>query len=871
MQSNIVFLIILSFTSIFVPNDEISTHQYDSQIVNTYVVTNTTSIGPGSLRQAIIDANLSPGTDLVTFNIGGGGPQTIPLEISVPQITDPIIIDGSTQPGFEGVPLIEITVYPGDTLLTGFKISAGNSTIKYLAINRFSSSRITLTGQGGNTIFGNYIGLDLTGTVGRGGGSSGISVEGSTGNTLERNVISAASNGVIFLNANNNVVIGNYFGTDRTGSVAISNGTGVNISSGNNNQIGGTTEGSRNVISGNVNSGVFVAGGQGHVVQGNYIGINASGTGALGNSTGVTVWGGSNTLVGGSAPGAKNVISGNINAVKIWGPETGNKLQGNYIGTDYLGLNPIPNTGDAITLTNPTDIIIGGEAAGEGNLVSGNGGRCVWVWSGSSTSPYQAKIQGNFFGVKSDGIGPLGNGTANGADCIMFSNLAQNALISGNIIANNGGKGVYLNGSDEIKQVTMRRNRFFDNAGLGISFRTSGVSPNDFCDNDSGWPNGSQNYPVIASAKIQGNTLQTEIVMWDVFTAANFEVDVFASESCDVSGYGEGKYFLGSFAYTSDATCQTRRTVSLPVPSASAKYITATLTDSSGNTSEFSPCFAARSVTSVFDFDGDSKTDISVYRPSNGEWWLNRSSNSETYAAQFGALSDKIAPADYTGDGKTDIAVWRPNTGEWFILRSENSSYYSFSFGAAGDIPAPGDFDADGKADAAVFRPSSATWYVMKSTGGTLIQQFGQKGDAPVVADYDGDGKADIAIYRPPLGEWWINRSTAGLIAYQFGAVGDKLVWGDYTGDGKADAAVWRPSNGSWYILRSEDQSYYSFPFGTNGDIPAPGDYDGDAKFDAAVFRPSNATWYVNKSSGGTLIQTFGQNGDTPAPAAFVP
>jgi parallel beta-helix repeat protein len=871
MNSSIFFLIILTFTSIFLPNNEISTRQYESQTVNTFVVTNAASIGPGSLRQAIIDANLSPGTDLVTFNIGGGGPQSIPLEISVPQIIEPIIIDGSTQPGFDGMPLIEITVYPGVNISTAFRISAGNSTIKHLAINHFNSSSITLAGQGGNTIVGNYIGTDLTGTGGSGGGSSGISVEGSTANTLERNVISASSNGIIFLNAGNNVVIGNYIGTNRTGSAAIPNGTGVNISSGSNNQIGGAAEGARNVISGNANSGVFVAGGSGNIVQGNYIGVKANGTEALRNSVGVIVWGGSNTLVGGAAPGAKNVISGNSNAVKIWGPETGNKLQGNYIGTDYLGLNPIPNTADAITLTNPADVVIGGEASGEGNIVSANGGRCVWIWSGSSISPYQAKIQGNFFGVKADGISALGNGTANGSDCIMLSNLAQNVLISGNIIANSGGKGVYLNGSDEIKQVTMRRNRFFDNAGLGISFRTNTVSPNDFCDNDSGWPNGSQNYPVITSARIQGNTVQAEIVMWDVFTAANFEVDVFASESCDASGYGEGKYLLGSFAYTSDATCQTRRTVSLPVPSANAKYITATLTDSSGNTSEFSSCFAARRVSSFFDFDGDSKTDISIYRPSNGEWWLNRSSNQETYAAQFGASNDKIVPADFTGDGKTDIAVWRGATGEWFVLRSEDESFYSFPFGTAGDIPAPADFDADGRADAAVFRPSNSTWYVSKSSGGTIIQQFGQAGDVPVVSDYDGDGKTDIAVYRPSLGEWWINRSTDGLIAYQFGAGGDKAVPGDYTGDGKADAAVWRPSNGNWYILRSENQSYYSFPFGTNGDIPSPGDYDGDAKFDAAVFRPSNATWYVNKSSGGALIQTFGQNGDTPAPSAFVP
>lgn len=272
-----------------------------------------------------------------------------------------------------------------------------------------------------------------------------------------------------------------------------------------------------------------------------------------------------------------------------------------------------------------------------------------------------------------------------------------------------------------------------------------------------------------------------------------------------------------------------------------------------------------------FDFDGDSKTDISIFRPSNGEWWINRSSNGSTFAAQFGSSNDKITPGDFTGDGKTDIAFWQPSTGIWFVLRSEDSSFYSFPFGTNGDVPVPADYDADGKTDAAVFRPSTSTWFISRSTGGTTIQGFGQSGDVPVVSDYDGDGRADIAIYRVSLGEWWIQRSTAGVIAFQFGNSSDKPVQGDYTGDGKADVAFWRPSTGEWFVLRSENQSYYSFPFGLSADIPAPGDYDGDGKFDATVFRPSNSTWFVQKTTGGNLIQGFGQSGDRPVPNAFVP
>ena len=283
--------------------------------------------------------------------------------------------------------------------------------------------------------------------------------------------------------------------------------------------------------------------------------------------------------------------------------------------------------------------------------------------------------------------------------------------------------------------------------------------------------------------------------------------------------------------------------------------------------------FSSAQPGTAFDFDGDSKADISIYRPngtSGGEWWWLKSSNGGNGATQFGSSTDTVVPADFTGDNKTDIAFWRPSTGFWYVLRSDDFSFFAFPFGSGGDVPAPADYDADGKSDAAVFRPSSSTWFILNSGGGTTIQQFGAAGDLPVPADYDGDAKADIAIYRPSLGQWWIVRSTAGNVAYQFGSSTDKAVSGDYTGDGKADVAFWRPSTGEWYVLRSENNSFFAFPFGTATDIPSPGDYDGDGRHDAAVFRPSTATWYAQRSTAGTLIQQFGQTGDLPVPSAFV-
>jgi hypothetical protein len=283
----------------------------------------------------------------------------------------------------------------------------------------------------------------------------------------------------------------------------------------------------------------------------------------------------------------------------------------------------------------------------------------------------------------------------------------------------------------------------------------------------------------------------------------------------------------------------------------------------------------SRGAVPKFDFDGDGRTDVSIFRPSVGEWWYRRSLDGQVPAFQFGASTDIPVPGDFTGDGKTDVAFFRPSTGQWFVLRSENGSFYAFPFGATGDIPCPADFDGDGIADAAVFRPSSATWFILRSgDGGVSFIQFGASTDQPVPADFDGDGKADVAIFRPSgftagAAEWWVQRSSGGVLALQFGSSTDKATVGDYTGDGKADVAFWRPSNGFWYVLRSEDFSYFSFPFGQNGDVPAQGDYDGDGKTDAAVFRQPGSTWFVSQTTGGFFAIGFGAAGDQPLPGVF--
>jgi uncharacterized delta-60 repeat protein len=280
----------------------------------------------------------------------------------------------------------------------------------------------------------------------------------------------------------------------------------------------------------------------------------------------------------------------------------------------------------------------------------------------------------------------------------------------------------------------------------------------------------------------------------------------------------------------------------------------------------------------LFDYDGDGKADLSVFRPSTGFWYIARPTGvpSQNFdAVQFGVSGDLPVPADYDGDGKTDVAVWRPSDGVWYLMQS-TAGFRAAQFGANGDIPVPGDFDGDGKANLAVFRPSTGSWYIARASG--IPSQnfdsvpFGANGDKPIAgADFDGDGKSDVAVFRPSDGNWYrLNSSNNQFVGIHFGIAEDKPVASDYDGDGKTDLAVWRPSDGVWYRINSGTDTFTATQFGASQDRPAPADYDGDGKADLAVFRPSEGNWYLLRSTQGFMGVQFGASGDVPTPNSFV-
>jgi hypothetical protein len=280
--------------------------------------------------------------------------------------------------------------------------------------------------------------------------------------------------------------------------------------------------------------------------------------------------------------------------------------------------------------------------------------------------------------------------------------------------------------------------------------------------------------------------------------------------------------------------------------------------------------FQAGFIPTRADFDGDGKTDVSIYRPSEGKWYLIKSQLGYN-VVEWGSPTDIPTPADFDHDSKTDVAIYRPETGQWFIMRSSDNTFLIADWGNSTDKPVAADYDGDGSADIAVYRPQTGEWLILKSSDGSAMDtQWGESTDLPVPGYYDADKKADLAVFRPSSGTWYLLQSTGGGISVNWGAAQDKPVQADYDGDTRDDIAVYRPSEGNWYILNSSTSSGGVVNWGEPTDIPVPGDYDGNGRYDIAQFRPSTGQWRILVNSTA-IVTNWGTATDKPIPAAYLP
>ena len=516
----------------------------------TYTVTTTADSGAGSLRQAITDANGNPGPDTIAFDILGSGVHTIALATSLPPLTESVTINGYSQPGAsansnppgEGTDAVIVIELNGQNVLnlSGLTISAAGVQVRGLAINRCDSGILVTTGGNGAVVAGNFLGPDPTGTAWPGNQAHGVHVQ---------------------------------------------DGVGV--------VIGGINAADRNLLSGNSGDEILLEGGTGHLVQGNLVGTDATGTRRLPgfvSHIGITV-SAANVTVGGTSDAARNVISGENAYGIIVGP--GTTVQGNYIGTDVSGTIPLGNT--AGIEISAASVTVGGSAAGAGNVIAASAGDPPSIGGGIfffGTGGAGAVIQGNFIGTDPTGTINLGNHFYGIYEPPSNVTIGGTAPGEGNVIAfNGGGAGIRIIGGAATGNA-IRGNQFYDNGTVGIdldnsSGTTPGPTPNDPGDTDTGG-NNLQNYPIVGSVDYGATT--TVHASLNSTPSTVFDVDFFANPTCldRPSLPLQAHDYVASTQVTTDASGNATIDFVLPVVLQAGQPVTATATDPGGNTSEIS-------------------------------------------------------------------------------------------------------------------------------------------------------------------------------------------------------------------------------------------------------------------------------------------
>jgi hypothetical protein len=541
--------------------------------------------GPGNT----VGAGLASGRNLISGNGGNG-----------------ILINSSAATGNKVHGNLIGTNASGDAALgnggNGVRIiGASNNTVGGLVVGY----RNIISGNGrgvsietaaatGNTVQGNFIGTNANGDAALGNNQEGVYLSGPNnlvgGTTASaRNIVSGNRFGIYVSDnlATGNQIQGNYVGTNLNGDAPIGNTeNGIVVYGGVNNSIGGTISGAGNVVSGNGGNGVGVynCAGTANKIQGNFIGTNAAGTAALGNlGEGVRVIDSPKTLVGGTVPAARNIISGNNRGVTIEDASTGTLVQGNYIGTDITGSNGLGNNQEGVAVYSSSGNLIGGTVKGTRNVISGNDNDGVYI-SGGKTN----LVQGNYIGTKADGVTALPNRVIGVDVYSSFNNtIGGTAPGAGNVIASNNYAGVFI-GSGTGNAI--EGNSIFNNARLGIDLDSTdiiGLLANDQGDPDLN-ANKRQNYPLLTSVTVNGGNTSIQGV-FNSIPNKQFRLEFFANNVCNGSGFGEGQVFLGTASVTTDASGNGTINTTLPVAPA-GQFITATATSAGGDTSEFSPC-----------------------------------------------------------------------------------------------------------------------------------------------------------------------------------------------------------------------------------------------------------------------------------------
>ena len=525
--------------------------------------------GKVSLREAIIAANTTGGTDTISFNMSGGagtyGEFTILVGSALPYITDAVYINGASQSGYSTQPLIVLDGEGGSGYGLYLSNTADGSTIRGLLIRDFGADAIHVQlGSDNHTIVGNYLGSFNADGSNAGAGernlSEGIESYGANlvvgGTTAaDRNVISgnaSAYNIYLATGANGTTIQGNYIGTDAAGTSAFTttnSSYGIMVESpATNITIGGTANGAGNVISGFTSRGVWVTTSGTTTLQGNKVGTDVTGTLDLGNTQyGVYIDDTGSVIIGGTATNAGNLISGN-NGGGIYANNTGSvTVQGNIIGLDASGTSALGNTGPGIYLSSSAVSTIGGNTAAARNIISGNSTYGIEVRSSPSGGHV---IKGNYIGVGSNGSTLLGNGGAGIYIAASDVKVGGKSAGDANIIAGNGGGGIVVaSGNGNL----FYQNSIHSNTGLGIDLGNDGVTANDYGDADAG-ANYQTNFPVITSVVTNGaNTTITGSIEWYAQSQPIY-IEFFSNATADASGHGEGRTYLGFVQVTTDAT-----------------------------------------------------------------------------------------------------------------------------------------------------------------------------------------------------------------------------------------------------------------------------------------------------------------------------